>query len=211
VNIRRCRNAIGFSEQQLSDRLADMGIPIARTTINQLENGQRSISLPEAIAVAEALGVPPGELVFTPSSRRVEVLPDNYEMAGDEAVEWLAGYLPVRKPGESRAEWLKNSGENHTDDDAAEWVTLGRYERRLYQIFRELQQGQRLLLNARDRTERAHRANNINYITKRGKGLVSYIQRQLQVVQRLDPEFVLDSETQELIATIIDLPNLTGP
>jgi transcriptional regulator with XRE-family HTH domain len=188
-----------------------MGIAIARTTINQLENGQRSISLPEALAIAEALAVPPGELVFKPSSRHVEVLPDNYEMSGDEAVEWLAGYLPVRKPGESRADWLKNAGENHTDDDAAEWVTLGRYERRLYQIFRELQQGQRLLLNARDRTERAHRANNINYITKRGKGLVSYIQRQLQAVQKLDPDFELYPETQALLTTITELPNLTGP
>jgi transcriptional regulator with XRE-family HTH domain len=211
ANIRRIRNNIGISEQQLSERLNSLGNPIARPTINQIENGQRAVALPEVLVIAEALGVPPGEVVFNPSERSVEALPDNWNLTGAEAVEWLAGYLPVRQSGQSKAEWLENAGENHCDSEAGEWTMLSRYERRLYQITRELEQGQRLLLNARDKTERAHRANNVNYITKRGKGMVGYLQRQLRVIHEIDPAFDFDDETKALIQRIEDLPNLTVP
>ncbi|MDR1853005.1 MAG: helix-turn-helix transcriptional regulator [Propionibacteriaceae bacterium] len=209
--MRRARNRLSISEQQLSERLTRIGHPIARPTINQIENGQRSVALAEVLVLAEALEIPPGELVFNPSLRKVEVLPGNFEMSGDEAVEWLAGYLPIKQPGQSRAQWLENAGENHTDEEATEWTVLGRYERRLYQVIRELEQAQRLLLNARDKTERAHRANNINYITKRAKGMLAYMNRQLRIIHETNPDYTFDDETLALIQRIEDLPNLTVP
>ncbi|MDR1790280.1 MAG: helix-turn-helix transcriptional regulator [Propionibacteriaceae bacterium] len=210
VNIRAARNRIGISEQQLSKRLTNLGNPIARTTINQIENGLRSISLPETLVFAVALGVPPVELIYDPEARNVEILPGNFEMSGDEAVEWLSGAVPVREPGQTKEEWLSNSVDPHISDAAEAWITLGRFERRAYQLLRDLEETQRLLISARDKTERSHRANNINYITRRGKGLVAHLLRQVAIVRQYLPDFDLDDETKATMQKIQDLPNVTA-
>src|SRR3954469_19672328 len=63
--IRRHRNRQGISAQELADRCAQLGYPIGRQVITNLENGHRdSISVPELMVLGHALGVPPSLLIF---------------------------------------------------------------------------------------------------------------------------------------------------
>lgn len=78
--IKRERKAQGLSVQQLSDRCTELGYPIARRVLSKMENGERSnISIPELMAIAEALGVAPLDLIYSPYSAgdAVDRLPNN--------------------------------------------------------------------------------------------------------------------------------------
>lgn len=55
----------GRSAQWLSERCAELGYPIGRATISEIEVGRRkTISVPELIVLAEALGVPPVQVLY---------------------------------------------------------------------------------------------------------------------------------------------------
>ncbi len=75
-----------MSAQQLSERCAELGYPIPRSTITNLEIGRKeSISIQEVAILAKALGIPPLSLVFPIGRERtVELLP------GTEVPTWLA-------------------------------------------------------------------------------------------------------------------------
>lgn len=57
ANMRRLRNELGLSAQDMADRLAEAGIPISRPVLANLETARRdSIDLAEAYAIARVLG-----------------------------------------------------------------------------------------------------------------------------------------------------------
>jgi transcriptional regulator with XRE-family HTH domain len=90
--VRRHRQAQGLSAQQLADRCAQIGMPIQRSVLANLESGRRTtITVAEVLVLAHALNVPPGVLMF-PAGHEVqtEVLPGAYTEPGS-AVDWLAG------------------------------------------------------------------------------------------------------------------------
>lgn len=57
-NVRRIRQEIGFSQEELAFRAK-----LHRTYISSIERGVRNVSLENIFAIAEALEVPPGELL----------------------------------------------------------------------------------------------------------------------------------------------------
>src|SRR2546429_9056210 len=62
--IRQRRTARGMSAEDLAAACADLGMPIQRSTLADLENGRRaSISVAEWLAIAAALDGPPALLL----------------------------------------------------------------------------------------------------------------------------------------------------
>ncbi|MFI0897097.1 helix-turn-helix domain-containing protein [Streptomyces sp. NPDC020983] len=58
-NLKRIRQALGLSQQQISDRLAELGLGIrlSQSQIAKIERGERPWRLNELYAIAEAMGV----------------------------------------------------------------------------------------------------------------------------------------------------------
>ncbi len=61
ANVRRIRLATGLSQEGLADRAG-----LHRTYISSLERGQRNVSIQNIFLLAEALGIPPAELLSAP-------------------------------------------------------------------------------------------------------------------------------------------------
>lgn len=80
------------SGQWLANRTHELGMPIPRTTISELETGRRkTVSVSELLVLAKALEVPPALLLFPlMPDGDVEVLPDTWATS-ERAAEWLVG------------------------------------------------------------------------------------------------------------------------
>ena len=109
-NIATARKAQGVTAQQLADRCSELGYPIARSTIANIESGRkRDIPVQEVAAIARALGVPPVRLLFDlrAGDVPVEVLP-GVEALPVEGMEWFAGRARIAADGS--VEVLTNDG-----------------------------------------------------------------------------------------------------
>lgn len=94
--VRRHRLARDLSAQQLADRCAELGHPIPRSVLANLESGRReTITVPELLVLARALEVPPVLLLF-PLGRveQMEVLPGR-DVATWPALLWFTGEYPA--------------------------------------------------------------------------------------------------------------------
>lgn len=97
------------SAQQLSERCTELGYPIPRSTIANLERGRKeTISVQEVLVLARALEVPPLQLVFPVGRERTLVV-----LPGEVTSTWLAaerftgeGPFPVALPG---GDWGANT------------------------------------------------------------------------------------------------------
>lgn len=80
------------SAQWLADRTAEIGTPISRTAISNLENGRKgTIDLADLTVLAAALRVPPVQLIFPDLiDGPVEVIP-NVTVDSHEAMAWFTG------------------------------------------------------------------------------------------------------------------------
>ncbi len=97
-----------MSAQQLAARCAELGMPsVSRVVITKLENGRREVvSTAEVQVLAEALDVPPIQLLLPVGREKTaEVLPGR-RMEMWDAVCWFSGHAPgrveytvVRAPG----------------------------------------------------------------------------------------------------------------
>jgi transcriptional regulator with XRE-family HTH domain len=91
--VRRYRKERGMSVQQLADVCEQLGWPIKRTVLSNLESGYReTITVPELVVLATALGVPPIQLLYPVGAvEDVELLPGR-TVPTEEAVLWFAGW-----------------------------------------------------------------------------------------------------------------------
>lgn len=92
TQVRRYRRLRKMSAQGLSDRCAELGVPIARPVLSNLENGRReSITLAELLVLAQVLEVPP-TLLISPVDIEptMEILPARVAQTED-VLEWFAG------------------------------------------------------------------------------------------------------------------------
>lgn len=92
AEVRRHRLARKMSAQQLSDRCAELGMPIQRSVLANLESRRRStVTVAEVLVLARALDVPPGVLIFPVGfENRTEVLPGEMQQPLD-GLDWFAG------------------------------------------------------------------------------------------------------------------------
>lgn len=103
----RLRRRQGLSAQQLSHRLAMLGHDLSRASISQTERGARTVTLADLLAVAQALNVPPVQLMldFDESDGPQPVVLYGGEVAPAEFVEWWSGRVDLSWLGGSEAEW----------------------------------------------------------------------------------------------------------
>lgn len=88
--IRRYRLRQGMSTQQLADRCAELGLPIKRSVLANLETKRRGVlTVAEMFVLAAALGVPP-ILLALPLGReeKIEILPGMVVGTWDAAYWW---------------------------------------------------------------------------------------------------------------------------
>lgn len=92
AQLRRYRAERGISAQRLSDRCAELGFPIPRPVLSNLENGRReSVTLAELLVLAAALEIPPVELIIPIGhEKQVEILPDTVVPTWT-AARWVRG------------------------------------------------------------------------------------------------------------------------
>lgn len=86
------------SGKWLADRTSELGHPVSRTTISELETGKRkSVTVAELLVLAAALQVPPLQLVFPDLPfGEVEALPGVMERSVDAAL-WATGLAALRQ------------------------------------------------------------------------------------------------------------------
>jgi len=123
--IRRRRDAKGWTVARLAERCSELGYPIKRTTFSNLEGGLRkSIGLAELVVIAAALELPPALLaVPLGQAETVEVLPGR-ERGQWTAFKWFTGQGVG--PGREHLAPFVEHAECATDvldatDNAARW------------------------------------------------------------------------------------------
>lgn len=91
-----------MSAQQLADRCAELGLPINRSVLANLESGRRpSVSVAELLVLARALDTAPALLLFPPGRHEmIELLPDSPVPVFD-ALRWFAADGPWPGSGEA--------------------------------------------------------------------------------------------------------------
>jgi transcriptional regulator with XRE-family HTH domain len=111
--VRESRAALGWTQQQLADRLTEIGRKTDRATIARTEKGQTLAALDMVIAIAAALHVPPVHLLVP--------------LDDDETVA-LTPKLPVDAPA-ARA-WIRGRGLLPGEDLLDIWPHLPESEKR---------------------------------------------------------------------------------
>jgi len=150
------------SAQWLADRTAELGHPISRTAISNLEVGRKgSVDVLELIVLARALGVPPLLLLYPAlSAGEVEVLP-GHRASSWAAAQWFAG----RTPYVATVERGKVLG--YTDyENGARLLLLAQQDEELKQLLSRLAMGvtsstDELIENLRQRENLATRIHDV--------------------------------------------------
>ncbi|MFC7326281.1 helix-turn-helix domain-containing protein [Marinactinospora rubrisoli] len=114
--VRRHRKRQGMSAQELADRCANLGMPLKRSVLANLESGRRTtVTLAELIVLARALGVPPLLLAFpVAQEEHTEVLPGQ-TVGTWAAAKWFTGDDPFPTRDKDSGNWFV------TSDDFDEW------------------------------------------------------------------------------------------
>jgi transcriptional regulator with XRE-family HTH domain len=90
--VRRYRQMRGLSAQQLADRTADLGMPIQRSVLANLESGRRTtVTVAELLVLSAALTVAPVLLVFPVGREAVSSFLPNESASTWSAARWFGG------------------------------------------------------------------------------------------------------------------------
>jgi transcriptional regulator with XRE-family HTH domain len=98
--LRETRKARGWTQAELAEQLNQRGIPMNRDALMRIERGARSVSLDEALGLAQCLYAVPALLLTPPEGRHVAIAP-NMGLAiadGDEVRDWLTTGVNVLLP-----------------------------------------------------------------------------------------------------------------
>jgi transcriptional regulator with XRE-family HTH domain len=94
--MREVREHRGWTQQDLADRLKELGVGIDRATLARIENGTRGLPLDDALVISAALGPSPLHMfVPTNSSEAVALAPKLIESAR-LVREWIRGRRRLR-------------------------------------------------------------------------------------------------------------------
>ncbi|QHK19726.1 helix-turn-helix domain-containing protein [Pseudarthrobacter psychrotolerans] len=64
---RQLREQRGWSQQDISDKLAEMGLEMHQTTVAKMEKGKRPLRVAEMFALSWVFGLPPGAVFWIPA------------------------------------------------------------------------------------------------------------------------------------------------
>lgn len=113
--VREARERQGLTQQQIVDRLAELGLPMDRSTFVKLEKGERAATAPldKVFAIAVALGVAPVHLIVPRDDDAEVAVAPKLTLPAAQARRWIRGfkilegsdigaYLAELPPGEQR-------------------------------------------------------------------------------------------------------------
>lgn len=103
--MREVRRRRGWSQQDLADRLAELGEPTDRATLARTETRQRGLSLDDAMAYAAALGVAFVHMVCPLENEREVVVASDMVVPARQLREWVRGRV-VLDPGDDERTFL---------------------------------------------------------------------------------------------------------
>jgi transcriptional regulator with XRE-family HTH domain len=92
TRLRETRKARGFSQTELAQQMTEQGQPMSKAALLRIENGERGLSLDEALAFAAVLYAVPAHLLSPPDDAIVR-LTDKLGVDGEGLRAWLVhGY-----------------------------------------------------------------------------------------------------------------------
>ena len=86
--LRETRKARRISQTALAQRMTDVGRPLDKAAVLRIENGERRLSLDEAIAFASVLNAVPANMLTPPDDEFLAVT-DNVAIDGEALRSWL--------------------------------------------------------------------------------------------------------------------------
>jgi transcriptional regulator with XRE-family HTH domain len=89
------RERRGWSQQDMANRLAEMGEPIDRATLARTESGARGLALDDALLYAAALDASPVGLLFPEDDEAPVALGPKFRVRSAYARRWLMGLAPL--------------------------------------------------------------------------------------------------------------------
>ncbi len=97
ANVRAVREHRKLHQQQLAERLAALGRPMAQTGLSRLEDGKRRIDVDDLVALAVALNVSPARLLLPDTEDLQDLVRPvpNVEVQVWRLWEWLSGQRPL--------------------------------------------------------------------------------------------------------------------
>jgi transcriptional regulator with XRE-family HTH domain len=98
--VREVREGRRWSQQDLIDRLGELGLRMDRSALARIEGGRRGVSLDEALTIAAALGAGPSYLFFPLDDNEPIELAPNLSVLAQPARRWLRGSGPLREEDE---------------------------------------------------------------------------------------------------------------
>jgi transcriptional regulator with XRE-family HTH domain len=95
IRLREAREAHGWRQQDLADRMSELGSPMDRTTLAKIEKGKREARLGEAVALAAALDVAPTYLYLPIEGPEPVCLAPKLQVDPAHARQWARGTKPL--------------------------------------------------------------------------------------------------------------------
>jgi transcriptional regulator with XRE-family HTH domain len=109
TRIRSLRDARGWRQKDLADRMTKLGFDWGRTTVQKFETGGRaSLSVAELLGLALVFDLPPALLLADPRSEGDVNVADGVSLGPWELLMWLLGAVGPRGTSEEfrRGSWL---------------------------------------------------------------------------------------------------------
>lgn len=127
--VRRYRRQREMTAQDLADACERLGLPMKRSVLSNLENSRRpTLTVPELVVLAKALGVPPILLVFPVGQEElVEIWPGK-RVGTWQAAKWFTGEgpLPTEMPDGTWAVNAEDGGDFDAFDEGGLPIRLYR-------------------------------------------------------------------------------------
>jgi transcriptional regulator with XRE-family HTH domain len=101
--VKEAREALNWSQQQLADRLTEIGRKTDRATVTRLEQGKTLAALDMVIAAAAALHVPPVHLLVPREDDAAVAITPKLKVDAPDARAWIRGRGLL--PGEDLLDW----------------------------------------------------------------------------------------------------------
>jgi transcriptional regulator with XRE-family HTH domain len=98
--VRSAREQCGTTQDELAERLTELGLPFDRSMVAKVEGERRGVSLDEVLGFAVALGVSPVSLLVPQSAAETVALTPNTPVESVQASLWARGYRPLTDPGD---------------------------------------------------------------------------------------------------------------
>jgi len=118
--LEQVRKARGLTQRDVTERLADLGVSMHQTAIAKIENGDRKVTIEDALLLAFALDVAPVNL-FLPLADNIPMALGNVTVQSGEMRAWARGFAPL--PGQDSRTYL-------TQVPDGEWAPLEKEARR---------------------------------------------------------------------------------